>query len=103
MKFSELSPEQKTAYQELFAAAYQTRIQDQHQYTQTGFRLLILGNGAGIALLATFMGAVAGESGEFGQLIAPLAKIFLGCTLGCPRIHPPYFSRPAAQAVPPSP
>jgi hypothetical protein len=45
------------------------------------YRLLVLGNGAGIALLATFMGAVAAAGNPLANLVAPLWKFFIGCVL----------------------
>lgn len=81
-KHDELTDEQRATVRELLAAATSRRIQDETTYTNQVFRLLILGNGAGIALLATFMGAVAAAGNPIGDLAGPLWKFLLGAILG---------------------
>lgn len=67
------------------------------EYTNHVYRLLVLGNGAGIALLASFMGVVAGRGHPVAELVPPLWKFLLGCILAA-LIYAPHMAV-AAQAV----
>lgn len=81
-KFKELDNDQKGAFKDLMLRAVDRRIKEDIEYTQHSYRLLIIGNGAGIALLASFIGAIVGRGNPAaGALIAPLWKFFLGCFL----------------------
>jgi hypothetical protein len=77
--FRDLDPNQKEAVRELLLRGIDRRIREDIEYTNQIFRLLIVGNGAGVALLATFMGAVAANGHPVSALVTPLWKFFLGC------------------------
>jgi hypothetical protein len=78
MKYKEMSEEQKEAFRQYFIDVLRIKSQEEQQYVQQAYRLLILGNGTGIVLLATFMGALAGKAANFHLLVAPLTKFFIG-------------------------
>lgn len=80
-RFRDLDGDQKDAFKELLLRGIDRRIHEEIEYTNQVYRLLVLGNGAGIALLATFMGAVAATGNPFADLVAPLWKFFIGCVL----------------------
>lgn len=58
MKYKDMTDEQKEAFRGFFLMALTVKTQEEKAYTDQFFRLLMLGNGTGIALLATFMGAL---------------------------------------------
>lgn len=78
-RFNDLDADQKIAFKELLLRGIDRRIREDIEYTNHVYRLLILGNGAGIALLAPFLGAVAARGNPLGDLVSPLWKFFLGC------------------------
>ena len=78
MKYQDMDVSQKDAFRELCMLFVERRIREDVEFTNQFFRLLVLGNGAGIAILATFMGAIAGKGHTVALLVAPLWKFFLG-------------------------
>lgn len=76
--FKDLDDAQKDAIKDLVIRGVERRIQEETEYTNQVFRLLALGNGAGVVLLATFMGAIATAGNPIANLVAPLWKFFLG-------------------------
>jgi len=68
MKFKEMNDEQQEAFKSFFLMVLTVKTQEEQQYTQQFFRLLMLGNGTGIALLATFMGALVRNDQHITQL-----------------------------------
>lgn len=76
--FKDLDDSQKDAIKELVIRGIDRRIHEETEYTSQIFRLLILGNGAGVVLLTTFMGAVAAAGNPIASLVTPLWKFFLG-------------------------
>lgn len=81
MKYEDMTQEQQEAFRGLLLNIVGIKSQEGQQYTQQFYRLLILGNGTGIVLLATFMGAVADQSAQLTPLVAPLIKFFIGAIL----------------------
>lgn len=79
-KFRDLSPEQKEGIKELLLIGVERRIKEEIDYTNQIYRLLILGNGAGIALLTTFMGAILSSGNPIIELVSPLWKFLAGAT-----------------------
>ena len=78
MKYSEMDDDQKEAFREYYMLALQTSITQEQKYSDQVLRFLILGNGAGILLLTTFMGTLASNNKDFSTLVNPLVKFFLG-------------------------
>ncbi|MDH5553433.1 MAG: hypothetical protein OEX82_08920, partial [Nitrosomonas sp.] len=74
MKFQDMTREQQEAFSGLLLNIVSIKSQEEQQFTQQFFRLLILGNGMGIVLLATFMATMAGESAQLQGLATPLLK-----------------------------
>ncbi len=82
MKYKEMSKEQQEAFRSLFLNALSIKSQEEQQYTQQFFRLLVLGNGTGIVLLVSFIGANAGKNlPYFSDLVFPLTMFFIGAIL----------------------
>lgn len=79
--FNDLDQNQKDAVKELFLRGIDRRIREEIEYTNQIFRLLILGNGAGIALLGAFMGALASSGNTIADLVSPFWKFFIGSLL----------------------
>jgi hypothetical protein len=80
-RFKDLDPDQRGAFKELLLRAVDRRVKEDMDYTSQAYRLLALGNGAGIALLASFMGVVAGRGNPLDALVSPLWKFLLGVLL----------------------
>ncbi len=78
MKYSEMNDDQKEAFREYYMLVLQTRIAEGQKYSDQVLRFLILGNGAGILLLATFMGTLAGNNKNFSMMVNPLMGFVLG-------------------------
>ncbi len=81
MKYSQMSEAQQAAYRDILSTIVSVKSQEEQKYTHEGYRLLVLGNGAGIAILAAFMGSLAGTGNEFGPLLMPLKYFFVGTIL----------------------
>lgn len=77
-KFREFDEDQRVVFKELLLRGIDRRIKEDMEYTGHVFRFLVLGNGAGIALLASFMGVVAGRGHPLDALVSPLWKFLLG-------------------------
>ena len=81
MKFQDMTREQQEAFSGLLLNIVSIKSQEEQQFTQQFFRLLILGNGVGIMLLATLMATMAGDAGQLIGLATPLIKFFVGAIL----------------------
>lgn len=81
MKFKELSSDQRQAYQALLINIVEVKQQEEAMYAQQFYKLLVLGNGAGIVLLATFMGAVTSNAHIIKALLSPLILFSFGAVL----------------------
>jgi hypothetical protein len=81
MKFEEMDEPQQEAFKSLFITALTVRTQEEQQYTQQFYRLLMLGNGTGIALLATFMGALVRNNQQVIQLRTPMIVFLVGASV----------------------
>lgn len=79
--FRDLDADQKDAFKELVLRAIDRRVREEIEYTNQVNRLLLLGNGAGVAILVTFMGSVASHGNPLAEFAAPLWKFFIGCVL----------------------
>ncbi len=77
--FRDLDPDQKEALKEVVFRGIDRRIREEIEYTNQVIRFLVLGNAAGIVLLAGFMGGVASKDGALIELVSPLWKFFFGC------------------------
>lgn len=78
MKYKDMDDKQQKAFCGLLLNVVSIKSQEEQQYTQQFFRLLIIANGAGIALLTTFMGAVAGNDSQLAELVSPLITFLFG-------------------------
>ncbi|WP_295625338.1 hypothetical protein [uncultured Nitrosomonas sp.] len=90
-KFKEFDNDQKSAFKELLFIVMERRIKEEIEYTNHVFKFLVLGNGAGIALLAAFMGAIAATGNPISELVSPLWKFLIGATLAA-FIYVPLFA-----------
>ena len=81
MKFKELDSEQKTAFTQFFCNIQNIKTQEEQNIVNQFYRLLIVGNGAGILLLSTFMGALTANGRPIAQLLSPLLKFLIGAAL----------------------
>jgi hypothetical protein len=82
MKYNEMSDEQKEAFRGLFLMALTVRTQEEKHYTEQFLRLLMLANGTGIALLASFMGALIRDTQQIAQLKTPMIIFLAGTFVG---------------------
>lgn len=90
-KFRDLDDNQKSAFQELIYLGIERRIKEEIDYTSQLLRLLLLGNGTGIALLFAFMGAIAASGNPVSELVSPLWKFFIGAFFAS-LIYAPLFA-----------
>ena len=81
MKFQEMNGQQQDAMKQVMLIALNVRTQEEQKYTHEFYRLLVLGNGMGIVLLATFMGAVVHNNRQVSMLRTPLIMFFIGALL----------------------
>jgi hypothetical protein len=81
MKFSQMTEEQQDAIRETFLTVISVRSQEEQRYTEQFFLLLVLGNGTGVFLLATFMGALVTTNKAVGSLRVPLILFSIGAFL----------------------
>jgi hypothetical protein len=81
MKFDQMTPEQQEAFRDAFLTIISVKSQEEQRYTEQFFRLLVLGNGTGVVLLATFMGALVHNNGAVGSLRTPLIIFSIGAIL----------------------
>lgn len=78
MKYKEMTDEQKEAFRGFLLMALTAKTQEEKAYTDQFFRLLMLGNGTGIALLATFTGALVRNAQQIVQLKTPMIVFLIG-------------------------
>jgi glucan phosphoethanolaminetransferase (alkaline phosphatase superfamily) len=81
MKYQEMSDEQQDAFKGVLLMALTVKTQEEKAYTDQFFRLLMLANGTGIALLATFMGALIRNAEQITQLKTPMIVFLVGAFL----------------------
>lgn len=81
-KFNEFDESQKEVLKEFLILELGNKIKDDREYIGHIFRFLIYGNGSGIILLATFMGAIAANGHPISQLVSPLWKFLFGSISG---------------------
>lgn len=81
MKYNEMDDSQQAAFRDFLMQSVDRRINEETEYTNQLYRLLVLGNGTGIVLLATFMGSIAAEGRSISPLVPPLWKFFIGAVL----------------------
>jgi hypothetical protein len=73
-----MTDEQKEAFRAFLLMALTVKTQEEKQYTDQFFRLLMVGNGTGIALLATLMGALVRNTQQIVQLKTPMIVFLVG-------------------------
>lgn len=81
-KFSEFDEQQKEILKEILLIELENKMKEDREYIGHIIRFLILGNGSGIILLATFMGAIAASGHPISQLVSPLWKFLFGAIIG---------------------
>ncbi|OGW43752.1 MAG: hypothetical protein A2Y66_00040 [Nitrospirae bacterium RBG_13_41_22] len=81
MKYSDMSEAQKAAFRDILGTIIKIKSQEEQKYIHDGYRLLVLGNGAGTAILATFMGSLASHGSKISGLIIPLTLFTIGVVL----------------------
>lgn len=90
-KFQDFDDNQKGALKDLLLIAIERKIKEEIELTNQIFKLLILGNGAGIALLAAFIGAIAATGHPISELVSPLWKFLFGAVFAA-LIYAPLFA-----------
>jgi hypothetical protein len=78
MKFSELPDKQTNALIEFYARITDICSQEARSYSLAGFRLLLLGNSAGVAFLATTLAGLYTANASREDLILPLILFLVG-------------------------
>jgi glucan phosphoethanolaminetransferase (alkaline phosphatase superfamily) len=78
MKYEEMSKEQQDAIKGYLLMALTVKTQEEKAYTDQFFRLLLVANGTGIALLATLMGALIRNAQQIVQLKTPMIIFLVG-------------------------
>lgn len=81
MKFSQLASRNAEAIAEFYVKVAELKAAQSQQLAQDGLRLLVLGNGAGVAVLATFLGVIVERGKPIGDLLSPLIWFLIGATL----------------------
>jgi len=81
VKFKEMDKDQKDAYKNILLHMIQIKSQEEQEFGRQFLRLLTLGNGSGILLLSTFMGAISSNSENISALVDPLIKFSVGAIL----------------------
>jgi hypothetical protein len=95
MKYKDMTDEQKEAFRGFLLMALTVKTQEEKAYTDQFFRLLMLGNGTGIALLATFMGALVRNAQQIVQLKTPMIVFLIGAFIAA-SVYFPLMSVAAA-------
>jgi hypothetical protein len=80
-KFKDLNEDQRNALIGFCNLAVGKRLDEQHRYTNEVIKLLIFANGAGIALIASIMGAFVGSHQDIANWISPIWRFFAGCVM----------------------
>ena len=82
MKFSDFSDREAQALVTYYTQLLTVKAQEDQSYNQAGVRLLLLANGAGIALLGTFVGGLAQAQTPLTPFILPLICFLTGLITG---------------------
>ena len=75
MKFSQLDARNAEAIAGFYIKIAEITAAQSQQLAQDGLRLLVLGNGAGVAILATFLGGIIQNGKPVDDLLVPLICI----------------------------
>lgn len=78
MKFSEIPEKKATALIAFYTRIVDVIAQEQRAYSLAGFRLLLMGNGAGIVLLASTLAGLYTSNASRGALVTPFILFLLG-------------------------
>ncbi|MGZ0018734.1 hypothetical protein [Nitrosomonas sp. wSCUT-2] len=81
-KFNEFDDQKKEILKEIMILELENKVKDDREYIGHIMRFLIISNGSGIILLATFMGAIAASGHPISQLVSPLWKFLFGAIIG---------------------
>lgn len=82
MKFSELPERRANSIASFFLKVAEIKSAESQEISRAGLQLLVIGNGAGILVLATFMGVIVQKGDSLSDLISPLIAFLVGATLG---------------------
>ena len=82
MKFSELPEAQSKALTDFYGRIVDALAQEQRAYSLAGFRLLLLGNSAGVALLAGKFAGLYSTNASQTDLVTPLIFFLVGVFAG---------------------
>lgn len=82
MKFSELPERRANAIASLFLKVAEIKSAESQEISRAGLQLLVIGNGAGILVLATFMGVIVQKGDSLSDLISSLIAFLVGATSG---------------------
>jgi len=82
MKYSELPERNAAAIAAFYLKVAEIKANESQEISRAGLKLLVLGNGAGVLILATFMGVIVQEGDSLSDLITPLVWFLVGATLG---------------------
>ncbi len=78
MKFSQLDARNAEAIAGFYIKIAEITAAQSQQLAQDGLRLLVLGNGAGVAILATFLGGIIQNGKPVDDLLVPLIWFLIG-------------------------
>lgn len=81
MKFSQLPERHANAIAEFYLKVAEIKAAESQGLSRSGLQMLVIGNGAGIAVLATFMGVIVQKGESLSDLIAPLTAFLAGATV----------------------
>lgn len=81
MRFSQLPERQANAIAEFYLKVAEIKAAESQDLSRSGLQMLVIGNGAGIAVLTTFMGVIVQKGESLSDLIAPLTAFLAGATV----------------------
>lgn len=81
MKFSQIPERNAEALRTFYLTVAETTASESQRYSHEGLRLLLVGNGAGIAVIASLSSGYLAAGGKFGELAAPVIAFLIGTLL----------------------
>ncbi len=76
--FKDLDPEQREAFKSICLQALESKLKEDAIFTLQVYKFLVIGNAAGIALIAAFLSGALTAGFATSTLASPLWKFFLG-------------------------
>ena len=76
--FKDLDPEQREAFKSICLQALESKLKEDTTFTLQVYKFLVIGNGAGVALVVAFLSGAFTAGIATSALASPLWKFFLG-------------------------